>query len=377
MKRIVVAALSARALTEAARREGFGVIALDVFGDADTRSAARRWQPIGDARALRIEREPLLEALARIAREDDADGWIGGGGFDGAPGLLDEGARCLPLVGNDAATVRRVRDPHALFAALDAHGVPHPPLRDDWPHDAPHEWLLKDAAGSGGWLVRPAAGVTPRPLAAGEYLQRCRDDATPMSATFVADGSRARIAGCNLQFVRAIGDAPYVWSGAIGPLPLGDAVHRAVDAALQSLVPHFGLRGWASLDFLLRGDEIEVLEINPRPPASLALYAAAGWPVIDAQLRACAGELPAFAVQRTAPRGLMTIHAPRELALDDVALHRLADLSHVHDRPARATRFRAHDPVCSVSAAGSDVTAVQSQLARRTREVLEDLEWPA
>jgi uncharacterized protein len=47
VKRIAVASISARALAEAAAREGFGVIALDVFGDVDTRLASSLWLPIG------------------------------------------------------------------------------------------------------------------------------------------------------------------------------------------------------------------------------------------------------------------------------------------------------------------------------------------
>ena len=43
---LALAALSARALAEAAAREGLRAVALDVFGDADTRRHAADWQPI-------------------------------------------------------------------------------------------------------------------------------------------------------------------------------------------------------------------------------------------------------------------------------------------------------------------------------------------
>ncbi len=376
MKRIAVAGVSARALTEAAAREGFGVVALDVFGDLDTCRAATRWQSIGLAQTLQLDGTLLQEALERIARNDEAQGWIAGSGFEGQPDLLDAGHRCLPLIGNDAATVRRVRDPHAFFAALDAHGVAHPAVRFDAPADA-RGWLRKDFAGCGGWQVQRAENASSDALGATQYLQRWHDG-MPMSATFIADGQRARVLGCNLQLSREVGQAPFAWRGVIGPLPMSDAVQLQVMAALQAAVGTFGLRGLCSLDFLLREPElrVEVLEVNPRPPASLELYAAHGLPVIDAHWRACDGggldvlpTMPALP-----PRGMAVVFARRDTMLGPAAAQWLAAQPHVHDVPPRAASFLAHAPVCSVSAAGDDVAAVQEHLQQRADALLGALE---
>ncbi len=376
MKRIAVASISARALAEAAAREGFAVIALDVFGDVDTTRAATRWQSVGAPQSLQIDSVLLQGALEQIARNDEAQGWIAGSGFEGQPELLAAGNRRLPLVGNGAAAVRRVRDPHAFFGALDAHGVAHPPVRYDRPDDA-RGWLRKDFAGCGGWQVQRAEQASDDALGATQYLQRWHDGA-PMSATFIADGQRARMLGCNLQLSREIGHAPFAWRGVIGPLPMSDAVQLQVTAALQALVGTFGLRGLCSLDFLLRepGPRVEVLEINPRPPASIDLYAAHGLPVIEAQLRACDGggldllpTMPALL-----PRGLAVVYARRDLMLGPAAAHWLAAQPQVHDVPARAASFRAHAPLCSVSAAGEDIAAVQEQLQQRADALLGALE---
>jgi uncharacterized protein len=376
VKRIAVAGVSARALTEAAAREGFGVIALDVFGDLDTGRAATRWQSIGAPQMLQLDAMLLQGALAQIARDDEAQGWIAGSGFEGQPDLLDAGHRLLPLIGNDAATVRRVRDPHAFFGVLDAHGVAYPPVRYDAPADA-RGWLRKDFAGCGGWQVHRAEETSNDALGKTQYLQRWHDGA-PMSATFIADGQRARMLGCNLQLSREVGQAPFAWRGVIGPLPVSDAVQVQVMAALQALVGTFGLRGLCSLDFLLRepGPRVEVLEVNPRPPASLDLYAAHGLPVIDAHVRACdGGGLDAVpTMPPLPPRGNAVVFARRDMMLGPAAAHWLAAQAHVHDVPQRATSFLAHAPVCSVSAAGDDIAAVQEQLQQHADALLGALE---
>ena len=65
--------------------EGFSVVALDCFGDCDTRRVASRWQPIGSAARLRIDETLLLDTLQVLAERDEARGWIAGSGFDGRP----------------------------------------------------------------------------------------------------------------------------------------------------------------------------------------------------------------------------------------------------------------------------------------------------
>ena len=116
---LVVAAISARMMAEAAARDGFEVVALDLFGDADTRRAAD-WRPIGGPSALRINTARTLAALRELAARGDVAGWVAGSGFEGLPHLLAHGARLLPLLGTAAADVRRLRDAATFFASGEA-----------------------------------------------------------------------------------------------------------------------------------------------------------------------------------------------------------------------------------------------------------------
>lgn len=381
-RRIAVAALSARALAEAAARDGFDVIALDLFGDRDTRRAALRWQPIGGAAALRIDEVLLLDALQALAERDEASGWIAGGGFEGRPDLLQQGAQRLPLIGNDAATVRRVRDPVAFFAALDGRGIAHPAVLHAWPRDVEGRllkgasgWLLKDAGGCGGRHIRHAAETPIAELPPGCYLQRERSG-TPMSATFVADGRRAVVLGCNEQLTLAIGAAPWVYAGVVGPVPIGEALARQVRDAVSALVRSFGVRGLCSLDFLLGDSGIDVLELNPRPSASLELYAQDPGGLVRAHVRACErGEMTVRSVDNPLlPRGNAIVFARTALALDERAAAWLAAEPDVHDLPQPQTRFAPGDPVCSVGASGPSAAAVRAALAARCETLLTTLE---
>lgn len=371
---LALAALSARALAEAAARDGVAAIALDPFGDLDTQRAAAEWIDVGGADPLAIDAERLLAALERLARRGDVDGWIAGSGFEGRPDLLAQGAARLPLLGSAPEEVRRVRDPRDFFAVLAALGIAHPPVRYT-PPPSGEGWLRKHGGGCGGWSVRRDAHPSAEPTDPGAYWQRERAG-RPMSATFVANGRDAVLLGLNEQQVQAIGTLPFVFAGVLGPVPASDALLAQVTRALRGLAAEYRLRGLASLDFLCDGDTAEVLELNPRPPASLALYprVGAGGP-LRAHLRACTqGELPDAPAADTRVRAHAVVYARRPLAIDARTAEWLVAQRQLHDQPRPGTRVAAGDPVCSLSGEGDDAAALRAAMAGRREALLMQLE---
>ena len=375
---LAVAAISARMLAEAAAADGFKVVGLDLFGDLDTRRACTQWWPIGEPSRLHIDADRLLSALTALAQRAEVVGWIAGSGFEGRPDLLARGAALLPLIGTPADAVRRVRDPQLFFGALDAQGIAHPPVQTTAPTDA-NGWLVKDAGGCGGWHIRratPHEAVQPP-----QYVQR-EVPGTPMSATFMANGSGAVVLGFNQLIVRPVLTRPFVFCGAVGPVTLPPALAAAVIAAVRALAATFALRGLGSLDFMLDGDQVQVLEVNPRPPTSMALYGgnrlrAGSSPIVADHVRACLqGVLP----QQTTPTASATVlgteivFAPQRLWLSESAAQRLAGNRACHDLPAAAQQFDVGDPLCSVSASGTSAEQVRALLDRGREAVYQTLE---
>ena len=78
---LVVAGRSARLMVEAAAGDGFRVIALDTYGDQDTRRAAARWLPIGEP-GQPIDAQRTLEALTSLRDEPQLVGWVAGSDFE-------------------------------------------------------------------------------------------------------------------------------------------------------------------------------------------------------------------------------------------------------------------------------------------------------
>jgi len=378
---LIVAGLSVRMLAESAVQGGLEVAALDVFGDADTRRASKSWAPIGDAAAMAVDGEQVLSALRRL-RNLRPLGWVAGSGFEHVPGLLAAGHALLPLVGNDGATVRAVKDPTAFFAMLGAQGIPHPETAARAPRDAAG-WLCKTVGGSGGWHIHPAGkrasphpaypvnAAAPSTPASGRYFQR-RHRGYPMSALFLADGQEARLVGVSLQRVSAHAGGPYLFQGAAGPAPLASALTGRLTEILHCVVRETGLVGLNSLDFLLDGPDLLVLEVNPRPSASMALYGDAHpGGLMQAHLQACRGALPAAqeVVMPASVRGFRLVLAGAAVQVDATLTATLTRAGWCHDIPMPGTRIAAGQPFCTVSGIASTLTGIDVALRRRCSQI--------
>jgi predicted ATP-grasp superfamily ATP-dependent carboligase len=368
---VAIAGLSARLFTESAVRGGLNVAALDVFGDRDTRQRAKLWLDIGGA-PLTVDRDKLLEALARIARLPHMLGFVAGSGLEPFAALLHDRPRLPRLIGNDAQATAAVRTPQRFFALLDELGIAHPQVSYVQP-EQPAGWLGKRADGCGGTHIRAAADLSAAP----DYFQRIGKGRS-MSALFIAARGSAHIVGFAEQLTVALGALPFVHAGSLGPIDLPQPVAAQIDAAIQAIVARTELVGMNSIDFLLDGDTFSVLEINARPSSSAALYefaASAAWPrgLLAAHIDACLKErLPspgAPRVERCAAQRVA--FAPASFTVTARLSDALFAAPSYRDVPLPGVRIAAGEPVCTLVVSAATLAALPGELERQQARLLE------
>jgi len=388
-----VAGLSARMLAQSAARAGLRVVALDVFGDRDTREAAELWFDIG-AGQLSIDYARLVAALERAARLPGLIGWIDGSGLEPFVAQLCR-TRGLPrFIGNPAEASAAVREPRRFFALLDALDIPHPAVAFTRPADGATEgateaqgWLVKHADGCGGTHIEPAAAVSDSRVAAQGYFQR-RSTGRSLSALFIAARGNARVLGFAEQFTCKMGNLPFVHAGSmgpLGPLDLPPPVEARVRAAIAALCARTGLTGINSCDFLLDGDAFELLEINTRPSSTMTLYETASpdaWPhgLLACHIEACRhGRLPAPAIPETpAPAawraGQQVLFAPRPFVVSQSFSDACLRDPCCRDVPMPGTWIEAGQPVCTLLVRAASLDAVRHALEAQRVLVLQRIE---
>lgn len=365
MDTVLIAAASGRALAASARRGGYAPLVADYFGDRDTIALARAHVRLDGGLASGMEADVLLDALAKLAVDEHPLGVVCGTGFEDRPQLLERIAEHWRLIGNTPATMAAVKDP-AHFARLCGDcGIAHPEISPSRPDD-PAGWLVKRRGGSGGSHIRPAADHAGE--RAGRYCQR-QVAGTPVSVLFLADGSRALALGFSTQWPAPTPRQPFRYGGAARPATLGASVDAALTAAVHRIVAALPLVGLNSADFLVDGSNCWLLEVNPRPGATLDLFEPAQEPgqasLFALHVAACARVLPERAPIHDGAMATAIVYADR-----DMHVSALNWPDWTADRPQAGTIVRTGEPFCTVLARATTAAEAKRLVDQRQQAIL-------
>jgi uncharacterized protein len=340
-------------LADLAMRDGYRVVAFDLFGDLDLRRSASR-----------VVTRRGLTALVDAAVAEAPGAVVYGASFENHPGLVERLGERHSLLGNSSSTLRAVRDPARLGAALG--DLPHPRTTVTTPSSG--RWLRKPLRGGGGIRVREWRGGA---LPAGTFLQE-RIDGVACSAAAVGDGKDAVVLGLTEQLVgqRAFGVRGHRWCGNLVPprVPTGELLDQ-VHAICSCLASAFALRGLFGVDFVWDGKRAWTVEVNPRPPASLE--AIRGINAFGAHLQGCAGKLPRVDAAYRGAAGKAVLFATEDVVIGDSV--RWLERG-VRDVPHPGERIAAGRPICTVQATArspQDALAGLEEQAARLRAELD------
>lgn len=281
---IVVLGASARAFAVSAAAAGFAVRAADLFADLDLAAAAASCVSVASA-PEEASATPYPWSLAAAARGMPAGApFVYTGGLENHPRLLAAIAAERPLAGNGPEPLRVLRDWRRVAEAARRAGAMFPETFVD-PAGVPTDgtFLVKPAAGAGGRGILPwtlaAARLEARDTDAPRLWQRIIPGAA-WSATALMQAGRGRLVGVARQLVgeRWCHAAPFSWCGAVtGPAGPGPSLAPVTLASLGRLAGELAAmsRGTGLVGFDCVVDAAgrpHVLEVNPRPTASMELF---------------------------------------------------------------------------------------------------------
>jgi uncharacterized protein len=369
---ILLVSVSARMLAELATREGHDVCAVDRFGDLDLQRLCPSVSLMRD-----LGGRGGMEELVDVAEPIRADSVIYGAGLENRPDLVARLAARRTLLGCTPETLRRVRDPALLGASLRAAGFAYPrtlPAQEAPERaDRARRWLRKPIRGGGGRGVREWRGGRPR----GDVIVQERISGLPCSAAAVADGRSAVLLGVSEQLIgrRALGARGWRWCGNVVPPRLPEREQHALADAVQAICAHlaaaFGLRGVFGVDLVWDGARPWVVEVNPRPVASLeTIDAAHGVRSFAAHLEGCAGRLPAAGTGPSQAAGKAVLFATEDLRVPDTSEWTARG---IRDVPHPGEAIAAGRPICTLVATGPSPEAVLAELEARAAALRHEL----
>lgn len=358
---ILIVAISGRSLAAAARRAGYRPLVADLFCDSDTVALADRTARLSGSIRDGFDGEKIATTLADLARNEESTSLVYGSGFERRPDLIDKLSKTFRIAGNSATTVKAVKDPANLSRLCNDLGIPHPEIRFTAPQQ-PQDWLIKLGGGAGGSHVSQAAA---KPLEDGHYYQKLVHGRS-ISAMFLAQDSAARIIGFSRQWSSPSPTSPFRYGGAVRLMRFDRGKKEQIGRWLDELTSRTGLVGLCSADFIDGPDGLHLIEINPRPGATLDIFDSDTAPLLSEHLRAVRGEKIAVPTYRGAVASAIA-YTPNPISrFPDIAWP-----SQTADHQSPGSALDAGDPVCTVLAQAQSASAAERAVKRRIIEVAE------
>ncbi len=366
---VLIAAFSARALAASARRAGYRPLVVDCFGDLDTVALAHASRCLPARVQVGFTARPLIAALESLVAEAPSPpiGLVLGGGFECNPRLVAKLAEHFTLIGNDAETIWRAKHPQQFFHVLDELGVPHPETRLDAPETS-DGWLMKRIGGSGGLHIHTCP-AKPRPDKR-RYYQRAIEGHAVSMLGLVSDKSAA-FAGSR-QWTNPLPRRPYRYGGAVGSWPLEEDLEARLIEMSLAVSEALSLKGIVSFDYLVRDGEPFLLEVNPRPGATLDVFDDAAGTLFKAHIEASRGGDPAALLSTDwHPPIARGCRFSMPIA-GRLPSRRSNGRSGLRTVPQPGSTIGARQPLATVMAEGDDANAVAATCVQRLG-ALEDL----
>ncbi len=361
MEAVLIIASSGRMLAQAASHSGLIPLVIDLYADLDTQDCAADYRQVKS-----LNESDLAPAVDYFIERYAVAQVIYGSGFETYPESLYYLKSRLSVLGNDPDTFAGQLDKPAFFATLDQLNIPHPELVFSPPDK--DDWLLKPMRGQGGvGIKRYHVGDSVKvPV----YWQKFKAG-IPHSVLFLADGREVQVIGFNRQWSVCLSEAQeFVFSGVSNRCELKESHKALITDWLKQLVQVFALKGLNSLDFIYAEGSCHVLEINPRPSASMQLYAQ---DLLSRHIQACKGEglrTDADRLNSASESGFQIVYAECDVIIPE----RFDWPDGCMDLPKEGSVCQTGQPICSIIARQNESGSVAKLLLAKQQLIFNKLE---
>jgi uncharacterized protein len=175
------------------------------------------------------------------------------------------------------------------------------------------------------------------------------------------------VLGFSEQWTAPTKRSPWRYGGAVRPVRLGAAEKKAMVLAVQRVASAFEIKGLASADFMVNEAATLLLEVNPRPGATLDIFDSDASPLIglhvDAVMQA---KLPRNAFRPGGAMAAAIVFAPKHVQVPFT----MTWPDWVVDRPRSGEIIDKNRPICTVWARAATPSRAKSLVEARTKTVL-------
>ena len=358
--RVLIVAHSGRALAEAAVLGGWSPWVIDQFADQDTVALADAVVRLASDTDYSFDAQDLLNAIAAVQEQAGPMPLILASGFESRPELAAMIAGSHRICGCGIEVLQALVDTPEVFGRLRRMAEASVPMSQ---HERPAEidgWLGKRVGGCGGSHVHRLSTSTRSD--SGYYYQRYIEGQS-MSALMIAGRSELELCGVaeHVSWYPNAG-ASFRYEGAHMLARPPRTLMVAAETLGAYVVNALGVIGCFGIDFIWRGGgELVLVDINPRPTATLSLYPDMG-AIFTAHMAACTtGELLYSRPPRAELYGHLILYADASWIVPEG----IEWPNYVADQPVPGTCINRDAPLCTLRARATPGTSIMAELTKK------------
>ncbi|MGD2247510.1 MAG: ATP-grasp domain-containing protein [Candidatus Methanofastidiosia archaeon] len=344
--RYVLLGFSTRALAESCVKAGKVCTAIDFFGDLDQEKIC---DIIGLHREYKVDLESFDPSLfLEVINEVSGDRIVYVGPLENYPQILATLNQKYIIVGNDPKTVQNVRTWENLVQFCKKNSILYPKTLEG------EQYVVKPKKSGGGVGITRLSGHVIQKFVKGKDY----------SVSFLGNGVTAEVVSVNEQLMgkKEFGAKEFWYCGNITPVPFED-MHNVC----EKLVKEFKLKGSCGLDFVVDNNSIYMMEVNPRPQATLELVEKAfNVNMFLLHENAVNGKLQSIPGSKRV-WGKAIVYAEQDITMPDTT--EWLYYKWIKDVPHPFENIKKSDPMCTVLADGQDRDDCFEHLVHRSESI--------
>ena len=383
---IGVIGANARAVAESAKRAGFETYLVDYFSDIDTlKSTGHVFSMQKNPLMPNFRQEYSREKLADFAIEKlkgKVEDVLLASSIGSDYGMIEKLENIFKILGNDSGKVKKARDWRIIKKTFDEFKIKYPGtlIVDSF---TGLKNLIKNSNFDYPVIVKPSIEKEFQIKMASDKFQlnnflyetlekfKINDkklhgkiliqefiDGIPVSASILSDGKNPVTISINRQLIGVCelnSPGRFTYCGHATPADLTPDIKREISEISNKIISSIGLVGSVGIDFVISGDEIYFMEINPRFQDTLeSVEKYRNINLVEKHLEALNGNLDTKLLKSSGNHPEKYLAKGILFADKKIKIGNLNIIPCIHDIPREGTVINEGEPVCTISVFGKN-----------------------
>lgn len=353
MENILVAGVNTRPVACSLKRLGYNVYSSDYFGVMDLKTCVDEYNSILDQQPYqscghfteKFSSRDIESLSSEFTSQADSVLCLAGVSTENFPKNKVLGNRSVEDADDKLRFYRKLKDKFNFPSTFSVSGIGE--AREIADNHQDKQFIIKPIHGSGGYGIRQLEDFDEDLDISGYILQ---EELTGLnvSASVLSTGSESRTILTSQQIIadtKLYQREPYGYCGNITPLT-GTNIAEGISRNAEDIIDYLKLVGSNGVDFIIKHDELFVIEVNPRIQGTMeCAELTLKMNLVEAHIAACQGELmdvpppSGFAVK-------MIVHAKQRSQVGKL------NFNGVYDLPRRNAIIEGGEPVVTVLNSG-------------------------